>query len=318
MGKTDEENPAPPVGEKAKKKYKMELRNRTITHTVPLKLTSIDDVLEIKAMSKDDLKVARARFKDYLKMEKERLALATARNDLETLIYSSKEKLNDNDEAVNKVMPEDWLDEYSTTLSDKVDWLYFEDDANDIKNVKALAKEIKDQVKKVFLKISESVDRPKAVKVAGELIAATRAKMKAWPKNRPQVTEQEIKDLEAKLSELEKFLTEKTEAQTKLTPKDEAAFSSKDVSTEINRVGNLLKRLLKKAPLPPPEEEEDEEVKVDTNTTKPDSNTTKTESKTTDAETPEKEDKKADEVKGDDAKQEPKKKDSDKSDKVEL
>jgi len=155
------------------------------------------------------------------------------------------------------------------------------------------------------------------VKVAGELIAATRAKMKAWPKNRPQVTEQEIKDLEAKLSELEKFLTEKTEAQNKLTPKDEAAFSSKDVSTEINRVGNLLKRLLKKAPLPPPEEDEDEEVKADTNTTKPDSNTTKTEAKT-ESKTPEKEDKKADEGKGDDAKEEPKKKDSDKSDKVEL
>merc|ERR1719353_1612286 len=307
--KTDEENPAPPVGEKAKKKYKMELSNRTITHTVPLKLTSIDDVLEVKAMSKDDLKLARTRFKDYLKMEKERLALATARNDLETLIYSSKEKLNDNDEAVNKVMPEDWLDEYSTTLSDKVDWLYFEDEANEIKNVKALAKEIKDKVKTVFLKISESVDRPKAVKVAGELIAATRAKMKAWPKNRPQVTEQEIKDLEAKLSELEKFLTEKTEAQKKLTAKDEAAFSSKDVSTEINRVGNLLKRLLKKAPLPPPEEEEDEEEKAETPKTKPDSNTTKTESKT-----PEKEYKKADEGKGDDAKEEPKKKDSDKSD----
>merc|ERR1719353_455439 len=115
--KTDEENPAPPVGEKAKKKYKMELSNRTITHTVPLKLTSIDDVLEVKAMSKDDLKLARTRFKDYLKMEKERLALATARNDLETLIYASKEKLNDNDEAVNKVMPEDWLDVYSSTLS---------------------------------------------------------------------------------------------------------------------------------------------------------------------------------------------------------
>merc|ERR1719353_1951606 len=286
--KTDEENPAPPVGEKAKKKYKMELRNRTITHTVPLKLTSIDDVLEIKAMSKDDLKVARARFKDYLKLEKERLALATARNDLETLIYASKERLNDNEDAVNKVMPEDWLDEYSSTLSDKVDWLYFEDDANDIKNVKALAKEIKDQVKKVFSKISESVDRPKAVKVAGELIAATRAKMKAWPQNRPQVTEQEIKDLEAKLSELEKFLTEKTEAQTKLTAKDEAAFSSKDVSTEINRVGNLLKRLLKKAPLPPPEEEEEEEEKAETPKTDSDTDTTNPDSDA-DAKTPEKE-----------------------------
>merc|ERR1719353_1031376 len=307
--KTDEENPAPPVGEKAKKKYKMELRNRTITHTVPLKLTSIDDVLEVKAMSKDDLKLARTRFKDYLKMEKERLALATARNDLETLIYSSKEKLNDNDEAVNKVMPEDWLDEYSTTLSDKVDWLYFEDEANEIKNVKALAKEIKDKVKTVFLKISESVDRPKAVKVAGELIAATRAKMKAWPKNRPQVTEQEIKDLEAKLSELEKFLTEKTEAQKKLTAKDEAAFSSKDVSTEINRVGNLLKRLLKKAPLPPPEEEEDEEEKAETPKTDSDTDTTNPDSDA-DAKTPEKEE----EGKGDDAKEEPKKKDSDKSD----
>merc|ERR1711934_1004296 len=311
------------VGEKAKKKYKMELRNRTITHTVPLKLTSIDDVLEIKAMSKDDLKVARARFKDYLKLEKERLALATARNDLETLIYASKERLNDNEDAVNKVMPEDWLDEYSSTLSDKVDWLYFEDDANDIKNVKALAKEIKDQVKKVFLKISESVDRPKAVKVAGELIAATRAKMKAWRKNRPQVTEQEIKDLEAKLSELEKFLTEKTEAQTKLTAKDEAAFSSKDVSTEINRVGNLLKRLLKKAPLPPPEEEEEEKAetpKTETDTSKADSDTdtTKPDSDTADADpkTPEKEEEKAGEDKGDDAKEEPKK--EEKSDKEEL
>merc|ERR1711934_1240898 len=306
------------VGEKAKKKYKMELRNRTITHTVPLKLTSIDDVLEVKAMSKDDLKLARTRFKDYLKMEKERLALATARNDLETLIYSSKEKLNDNDEAVNKVMPEDWLDEYSTTLSDKVDWLYFEDEANEIKNVKALAKEIKDKVKTVFLKISESVDRPKAVKVAGELIAATRAKMKAWPKNRPQVSDQEIKDLEAKLSELEKFLTEKTEAQSKLTPKDEAAFSSKDVSTEINRVGNLLKRLLKKAPLPPPEEEEEEEEKAETPKTDSDTDTTKPDSDTadTDAKTPEKEEEKAGEDKGDDAKEEPKK--EEKSDKEEL
>jgi len=191
------------------------------------------------------------------------------------------------------------LDEYSTTLSDKVDWLYFEDEANELKNVKALASEIKAQVKKVFSKISENVDRPKAVKVAGEVIAATRAKMKAWPKNRPQVTEQEIEDLEAKLSDLEKFLKEKTEAQKKLTPKDDAAFNSKEVSNEINRVGSLLKRLLKKAPLPPPEEEDDEdEVKAKANTTDTDTDTdtNKTETKSDTESAPEPEKKEEDET----------------------
>merc|ERR1712087_723541 len=89
--------------EEPEKKYRTELRNRTITHTVPLKLTSVDDVIEIKRMSKENLKEARKRFKTYIAMERERLELATARNDFETLIYSSKERLNDNEEEVNKV-----------------------------------------------------------------------------------------------------------------------------------------------------------------------------------------------------------------------
>merc|ERR1712079_966100 len=44
---------------KPEKKYRMELRNRTITHTVALKLKSVDDVIEIKSMSKENLKQAR-------------------------------------------------------------------------------------------------------------------------------------------------------------------------------------------------------------------------------------------------------------------
>merc|ERR1712048_1030571 len=56
-----------------------------------------DDVIEIKQMTEENVKKAKERFKTYIKMERERLELATARNDLETLIYSSKERLNDND-----------------------------------------------------------------------------------------------------------------------------------------------------------------------------------------------------------------------------
>merc|ERR1712048_624220 len=208
-----------------------------------------DDVIEIKQMGEENVKKAKERFKTYIKMERERLELATARNDLETLIYSSKERLNDNEDEVKKVTEEDWLDTYSATLTDLVDWLYFEDEANEIANVKAKASEIKTKIKSVFLKISESVDRPKSVKAATQLITATRKKMAAWSTNRPQVTEQEKEDLEEKLADLETFLKEKTEAQSKVTPKEEAVFTSKDVATEVKGISSLLKRLLKKAPL---------------------------------------------------------------------
>merc|ERR1712048_270836 len=205
-----------------------------------------DDVIEIKQMGEENVKKAKERFKTYIKMERERLELATARNDLETLIYSSKERLNDNEDEVKKVTDEEWLDTYSATLTDLVDWLYFEDEANEIKNVKEKASEIKSQIKSVFFKISENVDRPKAVKAATQLIAATRKKMAAWGVNRPQVTEQETKDLEEKLVGLEEFLKEKTEAQAEVTPKEEAAFTSKDVANEVKGIASLLKRLLKK------------------------------------------------------------------------
>merc|ERR1712066_1128310 len=93
-----------------------------------------------------------------------------------------------------------------------------------------------------------------------------------------QVTEQETKDLEGKLSGLETFLKEKTEEQSKVSARDEAVFSSQDVANEIKGIGNLLKRLLKKAPLPPPEEEDDEEVKTNTTSTNAtDTNTTEPE-----------------------------------------
>ena len=55
--------------------------------------------------------------------------------------------------------------------------------------MKEKASDIKSKVKSVFFKISENVDRPKAVDAATQLIAATRKKMvRPFIKNLARVT----------------------------------------------------------------------------------------------------------------------------------
>lgn len=135
------------------------------------------------------------------------------------------------------------------------DWLYEdgEDGGADaeLSVYKSKRKSMQVRIDSIFLRLVELEARPKAVEAARAVIASAKEVMLLWPKERPQLSAEDIKEVEEVMDEVSKWIDEKEEEQSKKETTDTPAFTSKEVSNKMTRLKNLVARLLmKKRPAP--------------------------------------------------------------------
>ena len=140
------------------------------------------------------------------------------------------------------------------------DWLY-EDGEDGGANAgldvyKEKRKTMQNRVKAIFLRLVELEARPKSVEAARAVIAAAKETMLLWPAERPQLTAEDITEVEEVMTSVTTWLDEKEEEQKEKETTDTPAFTSKEVSNKMTRLKNLVARMLKKK-RPAPKSAED-------------------------------------------------------------
>lgn len=204
-----------------------------------------------------------------LKKEKER-----EKNTLEAYIYETKEKLDTED--VQKVTTEQQREEFSTKLSEAADWLYGEGENTDAAEYRGKLKDLKTVGDKIFFRVSEMTERPKAVMQSLYTINITRTLL-VNISDIKNITEEELHEVTEQLDELESWIETKLEEQSELQDYDDPVLTSRQINDKWAKVEKEVKKLLRK-----PEKKKPKPTTIET----PESENTTTESTENNTETP--------------------------------
>merc|ERR1712146_328454 len=104
----------------------------------------------------------------------------------------------------------------------------------------------------ISFRIKELKQRPKAVAALRKILEATAKQLESWEVERPQITEDERKELAEALNRTTTWMDEKEAEQDKVEAHETAAFTSRDVAYQLEPVQELVIKALRKR-LPQPE-----------------------------------------------------------------
>jgi hypoxia up-regulated 1 len=107
----------------------------------------------------------------------------------------------------------------------------------------------------VFFRLKEVSARANAISDLNKKLGKVVALMTKWETTMPQVTEEERADVLAKVEDVRKWISEKTEAQAAADPTSDPVFTSDEVPLQTTEVQKVVSKLSRK-PKPVPKKEE--------------------------------------------------------------
>ncbi|KAG9442695.1 hypothetical protein H6P81_018549 [Aristolochia fimbriata] len=208
------ENLTNPIEEPINNGVIMEKKLKKKTFRVPLKIeekTSGPGML----LSKDLMSEAKSKLAALDKKDADRRRTAELKNNLESYIYATKDKL-DTSEEIQKTSTEEERQTFSQKLDEVQDWLYT--DGED-----ASATEFQEQLDKlkaigdpIFFRLNELTARPAACQVARRYLGDIQQIVSDWEKNKSWLPKPRIEEVLAEADKLKKWLEDK-EAQQKMS-----------------------------------------------------------------------------------------------------
>merc|ERR1712070_1096640 len=175
-------------------------------------------------------KLEKLHAKDQAKRETE-----AAKSNLEAYIYSSRSKVRQ-DEDIEKVTTEEQRESHLQSLEDAEDWLYTDEGENANKTTyETKHKGLKDVSDAFIFRAQESSVRPESVKYAKKWIADTRKTIGTWKDKKKHIFANETEPLLQDIADLESFLEEKEKEQEAKEAHEDAAFTSKEVKSELSK-----------------------------------------------------------------------------------
>merc|ERR1712157_479376 len=115
---------------------------------------------------------------------------------------------------------------------------------------------------KLFFRMVEVIERPKAVGALREKLDKIEQLMQKWETTHPQVTDEERADVLSKVEDVKNTLLEKEEAQAAADPSEDPVFTSAEVPLLTKDIQALLSKLSKR-PKPKPKVEKKNETESD-------------------------------------------------------
>jgi hypoxia up-regulated 1 len=195
--------------------------------------------------------IARSRLLAMDAADAARKAKEAALNDLEAYVYQVKNKLTDDEDNWKQVSTEEQRQEVMDLANAAEEWIYDEGRNAGVSEYKAKQEEVRKKAEQIFRRFTELTDRPKAVEKAHNVIRLVKSKMESWRVPESHITEKELDSLTAAISKVESWLESKQEAQLALAAHDLPAFDSREVTTTLEPLSTLYKKLLAK-PVPAP------------------------------------------------------------------
>ncbi|KAJ3692439.1 hypothetical protein LUZ60_012789 [Juncus effusus] len=204
------------------------------TFRVPLKIVE-KGVGPGAILSKEEFNEAKNRLEALDKKDIEKRRTAELKNKLEEYIYSTREKLEDN-EDVKKVSTEEERNSFMEKLSEVQEWLYMDGEdaqANEFKEKLDSLTNIGDPI---FSRLTELTARPTACEYARSYLDDLKKIVSNWETNKSWLPKSRIDEVVSEAEKLKSWLEEK-EAQQKNTPDFQTpVFTSGDVFDKITKL----------------------------------------------------------------------------------
>jgi len=212
----------------------------------------------VQPYSVDTLNESRDKLAAFAARDAERIRFEAVKNKYESYIYYIKNKLIDEELAIEAVSTEEQRDALLQSAKDAEDWMYDEGYDADLVTYEEKYVELSEPAQKVFFRMIENVERPKAIEAIEEKFKKILDLLKQWETSKPQITDEERADVAAKVDEVKKSLAEKVEAQAAADPTEDPVLTSAEIPPMTKEIQGILSKLSKR-PKPKVEKNEEED-----------------------------------------------------------
>lgn len=210
--------------------------------------------------------------KALLEAERVRKVNAEAKNQLESFIINTRDKLS-SDDVMEEVSSEEERDTLRTEFETMEDWLYEEGMEVEAKVYDKKKKGLEKMAAPIFLRAAEKEARPRVVSQALDAVNWTSNILQTWATDRPEVTEEERNTVSEMCANFTTWLDEVEAKQAELQPFETPAFLSSEVTSKLEPIEKEVRRLIKK-PKPKPPKVKASKNSTSTNSTTANSSTT--------------------------------------------
>jgi len=234
----------------------------------------------VLAMSAEDKKKSMKVLEALQQADDERRARDSLKNTLESYVFSTRSKIREHEEDLEKVSTDEEREKIMEDLEGIEDWLYEDGEEGGanapIDAYKEKRKKMDERVNALFFRHAELEERPKAVETARIILEAAKYKATGWITERTQISEDDRSKVMKMIEDIGKWLDEKEKKQENVETTDTPAFTSSDVKTQIRPLQRLMGRMLaKKVPEPvDPNKKNETEAETTAETDAKDSDTT--------------------------------------------
>ncbi|KAF1314634.1 Hsp70-like protein, partial [Globisporangium splendens] len=253
-----------PAVKETKKEIKKKIHRAALT--VVLGHETHDTGMSVLPMSvaakKDSIRILR----DMEQADNQRKANLEAKNRLETYVYNARDTLNAKAEAIEQVTQPEQLEQLQTKLEETEEWLYDDGEKVEAAEYNKKVKNLDKDLSAILFRVAELKEFPIAVNTAEEYAFSTRELMNEWIESKPQVSEEERKDVLEKVEELEAWLVSATKKQKDAKAYEPPVVTSAEVNKQVQGVKKLVATLSKK-PKPAPVKTDDDKKGEDSNST---------------------------------------------------
>mmetsp|Transcript_14708 Transcript_14708/g.16217 ORF Transcript_14708/g.16217 Transcript_14708/m.16217 type:complete len:932 (-) Transcript_14708:46-2841(-) len=253
--KANETKPEP-----KKKKTKMVEKEKKRMHKRPLNVVTYH-VGQVQPYNDEIMAESSKKLMELAQKDKDRMMLEEARNKVESYIYEIKNKLSDYEDDIAKISTEEQREALRKAAENAEEWMYDDGYNADLPTMEDKYLELSGPAEKVWFRMAEMTARPEAIKELKTKLGKVGDLMTKWETTMPQVTEEERAEVLALVEDVNKWITENEEAQSKADPTaEEPAFVSADVPLQTKSIEKLVSKLSKK-PKPKPAKKEENETK---------------------------------------------------------
>ncbi|KAM3243201.1 hypothetical protein ACQJBY_055270 [Aegilops geniculata] len=222
------------------------------TFRVPLKVTE-KTAGPASTLSKELYSEAKSRLDVLNKKDAERRRTAELKNNLESYIYSMKEKLEENTDML-AVSTEQERESFTEKLSEVQDWLYMDGEEAQANEFQERLDQLKAMGDPILFRMSELKARPAACGSARLYLTELQKIVKNWETSKPWLPKKRVDEVVSEADKLKAWLEEK-EALQKSTPVHSSpAFTSEEVYQKVLALQNKVSSV-NRIPKPKPKVE---------------------------------------------------------------
>ncbi|KAK4834705.1 hypothetical protein QYF36_027116 [Acer negundo] len=232
----------PPTERKLKKR----------TFRVPLK-TIEKNVGPGISLSNEALAEAKTKLEVLDKKDAERRRTAELKNNLESYIYATKEKLETLEEIV-KVSTSDERQSFIEKLDEVQDWLYTDGEDATAKEFQERLDSIKAVGDPIFFRFKELTARPAAVELAKRYLGELQQIVSGWELKKPWLPKDKIDEVLKDAEKFRSWLDEKVNEQKKTSGFSKPVFTSEEVYEKVFKLQDKVASI-NKIPKPKPKVE---------------------------------------------------------------